>query len=108
MSLAPGFLEWQQAEDRRILLEAVKKHEANVEAKLIQKEKEDAANDINSKYYDRLAYNAYFAWSEVKFIPGKEQDAYLAANAVLVAHIQKLKDKETSPISGTSPHTLSE
>ena len=37
MSLAPGFLEWQQAEEKRILLEGVKKHEAVMEAKLILK-----------------------------------------------------------------------
>ena len=36
MSQAPGFLEWQLAEDKRILLEGIKRHEAAQEAKLIQ------------------------------------------------------------------------
>ena len=103
MSLAPGFLEWQQAEDKRILLEGVKKHEAAVEAKLILKEKEDADNNINSQYYHRIAYNTYQAWSSTNFSLGKEYDDYLAANAALVAHINKLKS-----LNGTSPHTPSE
>jgi len=103
MSYVPGFLEWQQAEDKRILLEGIKRHEAAQEAKLIQKEKEDADNNINSQYYHRIAYNTYQAWSSTNFSLGKECDAYLAANVALVTHINKLK-----ALNGTTPHTPSE
>ena len=99
MSLAPGFLEWQKAEDKRILLSGIKKHEAAQEAKLIQKEKEDAENNISSKYYERLSYDAYHAWSAVNFSHGKERDAYLAAYTTLTEHALKLKN-----LNDTTPH----
>lgn len=103
MSLSAEFLEWQKTEDKRILLEGIKRHEAAVEANLIKKEKEDAENNINSKYYDRMAYNAYQAWSATSFSPGKAQDDYLAANKALCEHIEKLKT-----LNDTSRHTPSE
>jgi hypothetical protein len=103
MSQAPGFLEWQKAEDKRILLEGIKKHEAAQEAKLIQKEKEDAENNINSKYYERLAYNAHKAWSAVNFSQGKEREAYMEAHKILSQHMVQV-----NTFSDTSPHTPSE
>ena len=103
MSLAPGFLEWQKAEDKRILLAGIKRHEEEQEAKLIQKEKEDAENFINSKYYERLVYVAYQAWSAVNFSQGKENEAYITANVALLEHMTQLKT-----INDTSRHTPSE
>lgn len=100
MSLAPGFLEWQQAEDKRILLEGIKKHEAALEAKLIQKEKEDADNYINSKYYHRLAYTAHQVWSATNFSQGKEREAYMEAHKTLSEHMVQVKS-----FNGTNPHT---
>jgi hypothetical protein len=103
MSVAPGFLEWQKAEDKRILLEGIKRHEATVEANLIKKEKEDADNNINSKYYDRMVYVAYQAWSTVNFSLGPEYEAYMSAQKTLGEHILKLKE-----LNDTSRHTPSE
>ena len=103
MSQAPGFLEWQLAEDKRILLEGIKRHEAAQEAKLIQQEKIDADNNINSKYYHRLAYNAYEAWSKTNFAKGKEREAYMEAHTTLSEHMIQVKT-----INDTIPHKLSE
>ena len=103
MSQAPGFLEWQQAEEKRILLEGIKRHEAAQEAKLIQQEKADADNNINSKYYHRLAQKAHQVWSETNFAQGKEREAYMKAHKILSEHMIQVKI-----INDTNPHTPSE
>lgn len=87
--MAPGFLEWQQAEQERIIASGIKRAQLEAENKVRAQEKLDMENGNGYAYYKRIATEAHTAWAEDNFKKGPLREAYMEAAANLATEAQK-------------------